>query len=450
MNGQSSSEGDVNTTAARRRWVERLSAPAQELLDRDERYFIRQSLSTPCLNVIERAEGAFLVDVDGRRILDFHGNSAHQVGYGHPMVVAAVKDALDRLPFSPRRYTNRLAVTLAERLAGLAPDGLSKVLLAPSGAAAVSIALKLARYSTGRYRTVSMWESFHGANLDTVSVGGEALFRHGAGPLLPGTEHVPSLRQAERLFGADGYAFERLAAYIDYTLAVQGDVAAVVAEPVRWTTLDVPPASFWAQVRESCNRYGTLLVFDEVPSCLGRTGEMFACQNFGVAPDILVVGKGLGGGIMPMAAVIARADLDVAPEMAVGHYTHEKSPVGSAAALATLDVIEQEGLLARSRAVGAATLEQLHELVASSSLFIAARGLGMSWALDVGPLAAHDAAKVADHFLYACLERGLSFKVGGGDVVTLCPPLTIGQPDLASALAVLAEAASATALALGG
>ncbi len=307
-------EGDVNSSPARQAWTARLGTEARALLAEDERYFFRQSLSTPCLDVLEGAAGATLVDVGGREILDFHGNSVHQVGYGHPRVVEAVKAELDRLPFSPRRYTNRAAIDLARKLVEVAPGDLDKVLFAPSGAAAVGMALKLARYATKRHKTISMWESFHGANLDTISVGGEALFRQDAGPLLPGTEHVPPPGLAERFFGSDGHAYERLADYIDYVMEVQGDVAAVVAEPVRWTTVDVPPPDFWGRVRESCDRHGALLVFDEVPSCLGRTGSMFACQHFGVVPDMLVIGKGLGGGIMPMAAVIGRGDLDVVPE----------------------------------------------------------------------------------------------------------------------------------------
>jgi 4-aminobutyrate aminotransferase len=421
--------------------VASLGRPARALLDEDERYFLRQSLSTPCCDVLERAWGSTLVDVEGREILDFHGNSAHHVGYGHPRVVEAVKAELDRLPFCPRRYTNTSAIALARRLAELAPGDLGKVLLAPSGAAAVGMALKLARYATGRYKTVSMWESFHGANLDTISVGGEALFRQNAGPLLSGTEHVPPIGLAHRFFGADGHAYERLADYIDYMLEVQGDVAAVVAEPVRWTTVDVPPPGFWARVRESCDRHGTLLVFDEVPSCLGRTGSMFVCEQFGAVPDILVIGKGLGGGVMPMAAIIARSDLDVVPEAALGHYTHEKSPLGAAAALATLAVIEEEGLVERARHLGASTLARVLALAASRSIFGPARGLGMYWGVEVlpGPLAG--AVEVADRLLYACLARGLSFKVGGGNVVTLCPPLNISAEDLDRALEILGAAA---------
>ncbi|HMK96263.1 MAG TPA: aspartate aminotransferase family protein [Acidimicrobiales bacterium] len=440
---ENAAEGDVNSSPARSTWTAELSEPALQLLKEDERYFFRQSLSTPCLDVIVQAHGATLVDVEGREILDFHGNSVHQVGYGHPRVVEAVKAQLDQLPFSPRRYTNATAIMLARRLAGLAPGDLNKVLFAPSGAAAVGMALKLARYATGRHKTISMWGAFHGANLDTVSIGGEAIFRRGAGPLLPGTEHVPPPGLAERFFGKDGRAHERLAEYIDYVLEVEGDVAAVIAEPVRWTTVDVPPADFWPRVRVSCDRHNCLLIFDEVPSCLGRTGSMFACEQFGAVPDILVVGKGLGGGVMPMAAIVAGAHLDVVPEGAIGHYTHEKSPLGAAAAMATLDVIEEEGLLSRARALGTATLDRLKAVALSfAGVLGAVRGLGMYWGLEVRPAGPRSGAEVADALLYACLRRGLSFKVGGNDIVTLCPPLNISTEELDRALDILATAAA--------
>lgn len=442
MSEIAATEGDVNATPERARWVSRLGEETRALLAEDERYFLRQSLSTPCLDVVERASGATLVDREGREILDFHGNSVHQVGYGHPKVIEAVKAELDRLPFSPRRYTNRTAVALARRLTELAPGDLGKVLLAPNGAAAVGMALKLARYATGRHKTVSMWDSFHGANLDTASVGGEALFRQDVGPLLPGTEHVPPLHLAQRFFGDDGRAYERFADYVDYVLEVQGDVAALVAEPMRWTTVEAPPPDFWPRVRQSCDRHGALLVFDEIPSCLGRTGTMFACEQSGAVPDILVIGKGLGGGVMPMAAMIARTDLDVVPHAAVGHYTHEKSPVGAAAALATLDVIEQEGLVERSRLLGGEGLDRLRSLVARSPLLEAARGRGLYWGLQVTEPDGTSARQIADRILYACLERGLSFKLGG-TVVTLCPPMTIAAERLDHAFAILESAVSA-------
>ena len=438
-----SAEGDTNATPERAAWTEKLDASTRALLDADATWFLHQSLSTPCLDVIESAQGAELVDTAGRTILDFHGNSVHQLGHGHRRVVAAIKAQLDLLPFSPRRFANRPAIALAERLAGLAPGGPHKVLFAPSGAAAIGMALKLARLATGRHKTLSMWDSFHGATLDAISVGGEATFRRGVGPLLPGTEHVPPFDQVARFFGEDGHAFERLAEYVDYVLGLEGDVAAVIAEPVRWTTVVAPPTDFWPRVRASCDRHGTLLIFDEIPSALGRTGAMFASEHFGCAPDILVIGKGLGGGIMPMAAMIARAELDVAPEAALGHFTHEKSPVGSAAALATLDVIEEEGLVGRAQRLGQHGLDRLAAMATAPAVG-EVRGLGLYFGVEIAG-DGNEAAVRAEAILYACLDRGLSFKIGGGKVLTLCPPLTIGEDQLDRAFGILEAAVASVA-----
>ena len=430
------SEGDINLTSGRADWLARHVGPeTRAVLDRDAALFLHQALSSPCLNVVERAEGIYLIDAEGRRFMDFHGNSVHQVGYGHPRVVAAIAAQMASLPFSPRRWTNRTAIALAERLTALAPGNLKKVLFAPGGTSAIGMALKLARAATGRHKTISMWDAFHGASLDAISVGGEAIFRRDAGPLLPGTEHVPPPALASRFFGTDGHAHERLADYIDYVLAVQGDVGAVIAEPVRWTTIEAPPADFWPCVRASCDRHGALLIFDEIPSGLGRTGTMFACEQSGCVPDMLVLGKGLGGGIVPMAALLARADLDVMADRALGHYTHEKSPLGSAAALATLDVMEDEDLLTRSRELGAHALRRLAAIAHPSIRGV--RGLGLSLAVDVSD------ETTAERLLYACLERGLSFKVGAGTVLTLCPPLTITESELDQAIDILTAAFAA-------
>ena len=152
--------------------------------------------------------------------------------------------------------------------------------------------------------------------------------------------HVPWPRVA-----ADADAIEQL-------FGEHRDIGAVIAEPMRCTTVERPPAQYWQRVRELCDAHGALLVFDEIPLALGRTGRMFCCEHFDVAPDVLVIGKGLGGGLLPMAAIIARRDLDVAADRALGHYTHEKSPLGAAAALATIDVIEQENLLDHALTLG--------------------------------------------------------------------------------------------------
>ncbi|WP_419785485.1 aspartate aminotransferase family protein [Pseudodesulfovibrio sp.] len=433
-------EGDVNLSPNRQRWIDTLSDRTRALLDEDAAVFLHQSLSTPCLDALTGCAGSLLRDMDGRELLDFHGNSVHQVGYANPYVMEAVRDQLDTLSFSPRRYTNEPAVRLAQKLVELAPGDLGKVLFAPGGTSAIGMALKLARVVTGRFKTLSMWDSFHGASLDAISVGGEALFRAGIGPLMPGTEHVPPAEPYRCLFNPGGKCENcdlRCAKYVDYVLEKEGDVACVLAEPVRCTTVNPPPKGYWAFIREACDRHGALLIFDETAVCLGRTGTMFAFENFGVVPDIVTLGKGLGGGIFPLAAIIARRDFDQAGDIALGHYTHEKSPVACAAGLAAIEVIEREGLCCRSRALGAAILDRLRAMAANHTLVGDARGIGLSMGVELVHENGNPATAEADKVLYRCLERGLSFKISGGNFLTLTPPLTITDEEMVRALEIL-------------
>lgn len=441
------SEGDVNLSPLRKRWeAEQLAPATRELLADDARYFLHQSLSTPCFNALRSASGIWLEDVEGRRYMDFHGNSVHQVGYGHPRVVEAVKRALDTLPFSPRRFTNDAAVTLARRLADLAPGDLGKVLFAPGGTSAIGIALKLARLATGRHKTISMWDAFHGASLDAISIGGEALFRRDMGPLLPGTEHVPPCDPRQCRFGCNGSCDARCADYIDYVLGKEEDVAAVIVETVRSTDVQIPPQTYYARLREACDRHGALLILDEIPICLGRTGTMFAFERYAIVPDIVVLGKGLGGAVFPMAAVIAREGLDIAAERALGHYTHEKSSIGCAAALATLDVIDDERLCARARELGERALVRLQAMRARLPQVGDVRGIGLLLAIElVDPATGAAATGLAEQVLYRCLAEGLSFKVGQGNVVVLSPPLVIAAADLDRALDIVESAIASVA-----
>ncbi|MGE4552686.1 MAG: aspartate aminotransferase family protein [Desulfovibrionaceae bacterium] len=444
-------EGDVNQGPARAAWTRDHVGPrGAALTARDADVYLRQSLSTPCLTALARAEGAWIEDVDGRRYLDFHGNSVHQLGHAHPRVVAAVKAQLDALAFCPRRYTSEPAVELAEALGGLAFGGRGKVLLAPAGTVAMGMALKLARLATGRFKTLSFWDAFHGAGLDALSVGGERGFREGLGPLLPGAEHLPPPEPYRCALQEDGNCPEcdlACARYLEYVLERQGDVAAVVAEPVRCTTAHLPPEGYWPAVRAACDKAGALLIFDETATCLGRTGRMFAFEHFDAEPDLVVLGKGLGGGIMPLAALLARPGLDVAGHTSIGHYTHEKSPVGCAAALAALAVLAGEDLPGRARRLGRAALWRLEGLKARHACVGDVRGLGLMLAVELvkSRVTREPDPERAEAVLYACLARGLSFKVSQGNVLTLTPPLTIPEAELEQALDILDAALAETA-----
>ena len=430
-------EGDINLSPLRRAWqAEHVGGKTRALLDADSEVFLHQSLSTPCLDALESCEGIWLEDVEGRRFMDFHGNSVHQVGYGHPRVIEAVKRALDTLPFSPRRFTNGAAIGLATKLASLAPDPLGKVLFAPGGTLAIGMALKLARAVTGRHKTISLWDSFHGASLDAISIGGESVFRRNIGPLLPGTEHAPPCDPRHCSYGCGGVCNLRCAEYLDYVLGKEEDVGAVIIETIRSTDVRIPPPEYYRVVRDACDRHGALLILDEVPICLGRTGRMFAFEHYGIVPDMVVLGKGLGGGVFPLAALIARREFDVVADRALGHYTHEKSSVGCAAGLATLEVIEDERLLERSQALGARALERMHALEQKHPLIAETRGIGLLLAIELernGAPARHQAERV----MYHCLAHGLSFKIGQGNVVTLSPPLIIAPEELDRALDIV-------------
>lgn len=433
-------EGDVNQSPRRRRYVEaHRNERAGGLVDADAELFLHQSLSTPCLDAVRGCNGIYLETADGRRLMDFHGNSVHQVGYGNPRVIEAIRKQLAALPFCPRRFTNHYAVDLARRLTTLAPAPLRKVLFAPSGAVAIGIALKLARLATGRHKTLSMWGSFHGATLEAASVGGEALFRDGLGPLLPGTEHASPPFPYRCDYGCGGHCDLRCADHLESVLASDRQIGALIAEPVRCTVVAPPPPGYWQRVRQACDRHGVLLVFDEIPTCLGRTGRMFACEAVGVTPDILVMGKGLGGGIVPMAAVLARADLDIAGNRAIGHYTHEKSPLGCAAALATIECIEADGLLERARDLGAHAMTRLKALAERHPLIGDVRGMGLLIGLELvrDRAARTPAADEAEAVMYEAMERGLSFKVSSGNVLTLTPPLIITREQLDQAIDIL-------------
>ncbi len=441
--GDQRSEGDINRSPRRERWQEAaLDDSTRRLLEEDERYFLRQSLSTPCLNALQACDGIWIEDLQGRRYMDFHGNSVHQVGFSHPRVLEAIRRQLDELSFCTRRYTNQAAVDLARELTTLAPDDLNKVLFCPGGTAAIGMALKLARLATGRHKTISMWDSFHGASLDAISIGGEAIFRHGIGPLLPGTEHVPPPDSYRCLWGCHerGGCDLKCADYIEYVLEREGDIAAVIAEPVRSLPY-VPSPDYWQRVRAACDRHGALLIFDEIYMGLGRAGTLFTCERFDVTPDILVIGKGLGGGVMPLAAMLAREDLDLADDRALGHYTHEKSPVACAAASATLEIILSERLPERAEQLGTHALTRLREMQQRHPLIGDVRGLGLLIGVElVRDRASRErATDEAEAIMYAALDRGLSFKLTMGNIITLVPPLIIEQEELNQALDIIEE-----------
>jgi 4-aminobutyrate aminotransferase len=455
------SESDTNDTDRRSAWQARsLDTRTRALLAADEAYFLRQSVSTPCLNAIARAEGIWIEDIAGRRYMDFHGNNVHHIGYGHPRLKRAIAEQMDRLPFAPRRYACDVAAELAAKLAAIAPGNLSKLLFTTGGSDAVEVAVKIARTATGRHKTISFWDAFHGAGFGAAALSGEALFRAGpAAPLVAGAEHVAPFACYRCPYGYPTDASGRpqldlcntqCARMVEYVLSRESDVAAVIAEPARAVPY-LPPPGFWRLVRDACDRHGALLIFDEIPTGLGKTGRMFACEHDGVVPDILVMGKALGGGILPIATVIARPELDVGGKWAFGHYTHEKNPVTARAALTTIQIIEDEGLVENAARVGAAALTRLEEMRRRHRWIGDVRGRGLLHGIELvrDREAKTPDGDLAEATLYACLDRGVSLKTTMGNVVTLTPPLTISAAEMDDALGRVEAAMVDAAAALG-
>ncbi|NQX68100.1 aspartate aminotransferase family protein [Paenibacillus alba] len=433
-------EGDINLTEGRSQWwAEHIDETSRAYLQEDEDVFLHQTLSTPCLNVLSSCKGIYVQDAQGRKIMDFHGNNVHQLGFGHPAVIEAMKQQLDQLSFCTRRYTNLPAIELATKLTELTGGALSRVLFAPGATSAMGMALKLARAITGRYKTLSMWGAFHGASLDAISVGGEGAFRRGLGPLLPGAEHVIPFNSYRCVFGCQDEAHSLCLKPIEYVLEQDGEIGAVVIETIRNTDVQIPPVPYYQKLRELCDKHGALLIVDETATAFGRTGTMFAYQHYGITPDMIVLGKGLGGGIFPMAALLMKEELNQAQTMSIGHYTHEKSPVGAAAGLATLRVIEEENLLEHANYLAGILKLRLQEMMEKHLIIGDIRQIGLLAAVELvaDRTTKEPAVAEAERVMYACLARGLNFKVSKGNVLTLSPPLIITEAELNEALDIL-------------
>lgn len=439
-------QGDVNTTANRRKYWERsLSSQARRWFEEDCRYFLHQSLSTPVLNVLSGAEGIYIRDLEGKPYIDMHGNGVHNAGFNNPAVIAAVRRQLDEgLTFCPRRYTNIPAIKLAKKLAEIAPGGLCRSLFCPGGSEAIEMALMLARQVTGRFKTISFWDAFHGAGFAAAGVGGEEHFHGGIGPLLPGAFHVdfPNYYRNPWGFTREEDVDNECLRQIEQVFEREPEMSAVIAEPISASPV-IPSTRYWDGVRRLCDHYGALLIFDEIIEGFGRTGKMFASEHF-VTPDVLVIGKSLGGGLLPFAGIVAHEKHNVLQHRSIGHYTHEKNALCAAAALAEIDFIEANGLAEHSARLGAYSLQRLNAMKERHPLIGHVAGLGLHMGIDLVKDGAtkERAVDEAEIVMFKCLERGLSFKTIDGNVLTLRPALVITNEEMDHALDILEQAIS--------
>lgn len=435
-------QGDVNTTIHRQAyWDHALGAEARHWFEEDRKYFLHQSLSTPVLNVLRSVEGAWIEDLDGRRYLDLHGNGVHNAGFSNPAVVAAVQEALAaRLTFTPRRYTNIPAIMLARKLAEITPGGLCRSLFCPGGSEAIEMAVTLAKQVTGRFKTISYWDSYHGTTFGAASVGGEEHFKGGNGPMVPGAFHVefPNYYRNPWKFAPEDVDAECLR-QIELILRREPDVAAIIGEPISASPV-VPRKAYWEGVQALCRRYGALLVFDEIIEGFGRTGRMFACEHF-VTPDVLVLGKSLGGGLVPFAGIVTREEYNVLQHRSIGHFTHEKNPLCAAAGLAEIEYIERHGLVRHAAELGQYALDRLREMQERHPLIGHIAGIGLHLGIDlVQDRATRErAVDQAERVMFRALDKGVAFKIIEGNVITLRPSLVLTRAQMDSVLTVLDE-----------
>ncbi len=393
-------------------------------------------------------EGAHLVDADGERFLDLLcGYGVFAVGRNHPDVVAALRDVLQAgTPNLPQLGVALLPGLLAEALVARAPASIAAVVPASSGTEAVEAAMKLARAATGRPRILFAEHAFHGLTLGALSLNGNAEFRDGFGPLLPGCAPVA--------FG-DLDALERELA--------GGDVAAFVVEPVQGKGVNLPPRGYLAAAQERCRAAGALLVCDEVQTGLGRTGRFLALEHWGLEPDLVCLAKALSGGFVPVGAVLAsRVVMDRVfdgMERGVRHgSTFGGNDLAAAAGLATLRVLERERLAERAERLGALLLELTRPLVDRYEIVRDVRGLGLMWAIELGPPAQRAGRSVwgaverAQPGLFAQLvtvplfhEHRILCQVAGHrmNVVKALPALVVSEAEIRRFAAALEEVVAA-------
>jgi 4-aminobutyrate aminotransferase len=376
-----------------------------------------------------RGRGCVVEDLDGNRYLDFAaGIAVNSTGHAHPRVVAAIQaQAAELLHYSASDFYLPIYAETCERLAGLAPfRGPARVYLGNSGAEVVEAAIKLARFATGRQHIVSFLGAFHGRTYGALSLtASKARYHTGFGPLLPRVHHAPYGHVAD-LAWFDEVLFERT--------VPADEVAAIVVEPIQGEGgYVVPDAGFLAGLRALCDRHGILLVADEIQSGAGRTGRMWAVEHEAVEPDILLTAKGIASG-MPLAGLVAKAPILEAWSAGAHGSTYGGNPVACAAALATIDLLE-EGLTANAALQGDrafARLATFPERFPGIVHEVRGRGLMIGIALDT-----HDRAVGLE---LESLRRGLLILGAGRSAVRLSPPLSVTADQIDVAVRILGEA----------
>ena len=403
---------------------------------------LRTFMEDPPL-VWERAEGCWIYDADGRQYLDLYGGFAvAAIGYGHPRVVAAIREQAGRLMHCPSAHPSRVRAEFLEALAAIAPPGLDRFLPAMSGAMANEIAISLARTLRAGGDIVTFTGGYFGRSLGMVGLAGKARYRTALG--LPAVGHfVPypyPLRMGRQATDVALDALERLAG----PGGGAGRFAAVILEPIQGNGgVVIPPPDFLPRLRAFCDRTGALLVVDEIQSGCGRTGRMWAVEHAGVVPDLMTVGKGIGGGVA-VAAVMGRAELMNWPPDSFTS-TFLTNNLNLAAAVAAISVLREERLAERAARLGPPALGRLRHGLAGVPGLAEVRGQGLWFGIELVDADGRPAAAKAAQVVRRLRQRDVIVGRGGyaDNVIKLSPPLVIDEALLSRGLEQVVDAVAA-------
>lgn len=405
-------------------------------------------LSRSAKIVAERAEGSYIYDMNGDAYLDFAtGIAVNNVGHCHPKVVEAIQKQASQLIHTSVVTHNVRYIELCKKLAEVAPGRLDSVFLANSGAEAVEGAVKMARYITGRPAIVNFRGSFHGRTIFTTALTSSKLVYREKYEPLPGSIHTVPFPYTYRSHfrGNPEACVNDVMHQLDMLfkqMVHPEQVAAFLVEPVQGEGGYVPaPRGFFKKLRELADKHGILLIVDEVQTGFGRTGKLFAIEHYGIEPDIMLMAKGIAGG-MPISAFVTRKELSQKWQPGRHGSTFGGNPVSCAAALATIDVIEKEKLSDRAASLGHEMQEHLRKALAGNPLVGEVRGLGMMIAVEFNDKDGNPNHDLADLVVQKCFQQKLIIITCGshGHILRLIPPLNITDADSKKGLEILVKA----------
>lgn len=431
----------MDETQSHKSWVfDRASRKERDIISRDETTIMPQAGTSPPLMAIRRAEGLWLEDESGRLIMDLNGSNCHNLGHRHSRIIKAIGNSNKHLAFVPRGLTAGPVVDFAHELLKHWPGGEGRVFMVPGGSAAVELAILLTRAATGRSKIVSFMDSYHGRSVGAISISGARRGRSGRfGTLLPDCLFVPPFwpfqdeprteaflqKAARRSLGALSSLFQQ-----------EAPIGALFAETIRngaWR----PPGWYWPEVRELCDRHDVLLVSDEIPTGLGKSGRLFNTMHWDVRPDVTLVGKSLGGAMLPVAAVIASAALNRTGDLDLGYYTHERSPLLASVGHEYLRIVHEGHLVEKAASMESELVEALTTAISAHVPIRHARATGMMLSVDIGLDSEAVAARGAraNALRLALIENGIFPILAQGGTLTFSFPLISTPENISDAFA---------------